>query len=221
MRPVRQPAGDDSAAGWGFAQEYLQHAAHRATVRGWFEAAQVDAFACSHTCLPVFRALPISTRAQPAWVLNNGATGMPNFRSDGAGLFTRIGLRPFAGPALARRHGLVQDGVHIDAIAVDSTTPEWQAAFLRQWPTGSDVHLSYWSRVVHGPDYGPAQALVLADPCVQGRSSVDNRGWLTAAPATPEHASDASVTFHRTGRGTRRTSRRPCGGGRQRRSAHP
>ena len=89
-------------------------------MRGWFEAAQVDAFACSHTCLPVFRALPISTRAQPAWVLNNGATGMPNFRSDGAGLFTRIGLRPFAGPALARRHGLVQDGVHIDAIAVDS-----------------------------------------------------------------------------------------------------
>ena len=80
-------------------------------MRGWFEAAQVDAFACSHTCLPVFRALPISTRAQPAWVLNNGATGMPNFRSDGAGLFTRIGLRPFAGPALARRHGLVQDGV--------------------------------------------------------------------------------------------------------------
>lgn len=153
-----------SLAGWGFALEHLQDAAHRATVRGWFEAAQVDAFACSHTCLPVFRALPMPTRARPAWVLNNGATGMPNFRGDGAGLFTRIGLRPFAGPAQARRHGLVQDGVHIDAIAVDSTTPEWRAAFLRQWPAGSDGHLSYWPRLAHGPDHQPAQALVLADP---------------------------------------------------------
>lgn len=152
-----------SLAGWGFAQEHLQDAAHRATVRGWFAAAQVDAFACSHTCLPVFHGLPRSGRA-PALVLNNGATGMPNFRGDTAGLFTRIGLRPFAGPAAGRRHGLVQDGVHIDAIAVDSTTPGWQAAFLRQWPAGSDAHLSYWSRVVHGPDYRPAQALVLADP---------------------------------------------------------
>ena len=155
-----------SLAGWGFAPEHLQEAGHRDTVLGWFEAAQVDAFACSHTCLPVFRGLPRAGRSghTPALVLNNGATGMPNFRGDTAGLFTRIGLRPFAGPDAARHHGLVQGGVHIDAIAVDSATPEWQAAFLRQWPAGSDAHLSYWSRVVHGPDYRPAQALVLADP---------------------------------------------------------
>ncbi len=45
-----------------------------------------------------------------------------------------------AGLAQARRHGLEQGGVHIDAIALDSTTPEWRAAFLRQWPAGSDAH---------------------------------------------------------------------------------
>lgn len=151
-----------SLAGWGFAQEYLQDAGHRATVLGWFEAAQVDAFACSHTCLPVFRGLPRAGRA-PALVLNNGATGMPNFRGDTAGLVTRIGLRPFAGPAGTRRYGLVQEGVHIDALAVDSATPGWQAAFARQWPDGSDAHLSYAPRLAHGPDYGPAQALVPAD----------------------------------------------------------
>ena len=47
-----------SLAGWGFAQEHLRDAAHRAEVRRWFEQAQVDAFACTHTCLPVFRSLP-------------------------------------------------------------------------------------------------------------------------------------------------------------------
>lgn len=147
-----------SLAGWGFAQEHLQDAAHRATVGTWFEAARVDAFACSHTCLPVFCSLPRTGHPQAALVLNNGATGMPNFRGDSAGLFTRIALRPFAGPAEARRHGLVHQGVHIDAIAVDSITPEWQAAFLRQWPPGSDAHASYWQRLQRGPDFSPGQA---------------------------------------------------------------
>ncbi len=149
-----------SLAGWGFAQEHLQDAAHRNTVVRWFEAAQVDAFACSHTCLPVFHGLRRAGQREPAWVLNNGATGMPNFRGDGAGLFTRIALRPFGGPPAARRHGVVQQGVHIDAIAVDSATPAWQAAFLRQWPAGSDAHLSYWQRIGQGPDFSPEHALV-------------------------------------------------------------
>ncbi len=152
----------ESLAGWGFAQEHLQDAAHDATVRGWFEAAQVDAFACSHTCLPVFHSLSLPGRAATPVVLNNGATGMPNFASDPAGLFTRVALRPFAGPAAARRHGLVRAGVHIDAIAVDASTPQWQAAFVQQWPPGSDAHLSYWQRICQGPDFHPEQALPLA-----------------------------------------------------------
>ena len=152
-----------SLAGWGFAQEHLQSAAHRATVRRWFEQAQVDAFACSHTCLPVFHALPMAGRAVHPLVLNNGATGMPNFRGDGAGLFTRIALRPFAGPAAARRHGLRAGQAFVDAIAVDSSTPAWRAQFLRQWPPGSDAHASYWARISDGPDHAPAQALCVSD----------------------------------------------------------
>ncbi len=148
-----------SLAGWGFAQEHLRSAAHRATVRRWFEQAQVDAFACSHTCLPVFHALPMSGRATDALVLNNGATGMPNFRGDSAGLFTRIAVRPFAGPAAARRHGLRAGEAFVDALAVDSATPAWRAQFLQQWPPGSDAHASYWARISDGPDHAPAQAL--------------------------------------------------------------
>ena len=150
----------ESLAGWGFAQEQLQDAAHRNTVRGWFLAAQVDAFACSHTCLPVFHTLPVPGRTVTPMVLNNGATGMPNFRGDPAGLFTRIASTPFAGPAVARRHGLRAGAAFVDAIAVDSASAAWRALFLQQWAVGSDAHESYWQRFAQGPAFEPAQALV-------------------------------------------------------------
>ena len=148
-----------SLAGWGFAQEHLHSAAHRSTVRQWFEQAQVDAFACSHTCLPVFQALPMAGRAIDPLVLNNGATGMPNFRGDSAGLLTRIAVRPFAGAPALRRHGLRAGEAFVDALAVDSATPAWRTQFLEQWPPGSDAHESYWARISDGPDHAPAQAL--------------------------------------------------------------
>jgi hypothetical protein len=152
----------ESLAGWGFAQEHLQDAAHRATVRRWFDQAQVDAFACSHTCLPVFHRLPMAGRAVDPMVLNNGATGMPNFSGDGAGLLTRIAVTPFAGPAAQRRHGLRAGAAHIDAIAVDSASAAWRQQFAAQWPPGSDAHASYAARIEAGPAYTQAQALVVS-----------------------------------------------------------
>jgi hypothetical protein len=149
-------------AGWGFAQEHLQDAAHLAQVQGWFEQAGVDAFACTHTCLPVFQALN-APAAAPRWVFNNGATGMPNFAGDAAGLFTRFAFTPCA-PA-GRRFGLMlQTGgraVHVDALAVETDAAATQAEFLRQWPEGSDAHASYFARIQRGPAYAVAQALRL------------------------------------------------------------
>ena len=153
----------ESLAGWGFAQEHLQDASHRARVRGWFEQAQVDAFACSHTCLPVFHRLAAAGCALAPLVLNNGATGMPNFRGDTAGLLTRVALSPFAGAASARRFGLRAGAVYVDALAVDSASPAWRAQFLQQWPAGSDAHDAYWQRICDGPAYEPAQALASSD----------------------------------------------------------
>jgi hypothetical protein len=178
-----------SLAGWGFSQEAMEDPAQRAQARGWLHAAQVDAFACSHSCLPVFADVRQAGEGsegrgaasdgvcdgvtagategitEGAWVLNNGAAGMPNFRGDGAGLFTRIALRPFAGPAAALRHGVRSRGVFIDAIAVDSVRPEWLARFAAQWPPGSDADISYAARIHAGPDYAPAQALRGAAAC--------------------------------------------------------
>ena len=150
-----------SLAGWGFAQEHLQDPQHRAHVQAWFEQAQVDVFASSHTCLPVFHGLPGGEPLRQRWVLNNGATGMPNFRGDGAGLFTRVASTALAlqpGQADPRRLSLRLGSAHIDAVAVDSDGPQWRQQFLTQWPPGSDAHTSYWQRILQGPDYGPAQA---------------------------------------------------------------
>jgi hypothetical protein len=152
-----------SLAGWGFAQEHLRDAAHRDTVRGWFERAQVDAFACTHTCLPVFQGLHAAGAAGGAarWVFNNGAAGMPNFSGDAAGLLTRIALRPFEGPE--RRFGVQAGEVFIDAIAIDTDATQAQAQFQRQWPAGSDAHASYFHRIAHGPDYRVQDAIRLEE----------------------------------------------------------
>ena len=149
-----------SLAGWGLAQEHLADAAHAATVAHWLEAAQVDACACSHTCLPVFQRVGPGAGNRGGLVLNNGAAGMPNFAGDRGGLLTRIATRPYAGPE--RRYGLRQAGLHIDAIGIDYDTAQWQADFLAQWPPGSAAHASYWRRIVDGPAYTPEQAMRVA-----------------------------------------------------------
>ena len=120
-------------------------------------SAAVDAFACTHTCLPVFQGL-----RGDRWVLNNGAAGMPNFAGDGAGLLTRIAVRPYVGAA--RRYGLqIQSAsapsVHAEAIAIEIDRAAWHRAFLRQWPSGSDAHTSYFDRIAGGPAYRPSDAI--------------------------------------------------------------
>lgn len=142
----------ESLAGWGFAQEHLQDAAHRAHIARWFQEAEVDAFACSHTCLPVFQALP-----GRRWVFNNGAAGMPNFSNDSAGLLTRVARRPWPGPQ--RRLGVQAGDVHVEAIAIDIDATAWRERFVQQWPLGSDAHASYFDRLMDGPIYTPEQAL--------------------------------------------------------------
>jgi hypothetical protein len=153
-----------SLAGWGFAQEHLRDAEHRNTVRGWFSRAQVDAFACTHTCLPVFQGLRTAGPAggaSPRWIFNNGAAGMPNFAGDAAGLLTRVALRPFNGPE--RRFGVQVGDVFIDAIAIDTDATLAQTQFLNQWAEGSDAHASYFHRIAHGPTYGVGEATRLEE----------------------------------------------------------
>jgi hypothetical protein len=148
-----------SLAGWGFAQEHLRDAVHRAAVGDWFERARVGAFACTHTCLPVFQRVVLA-RGE-GWVLNNGAAGMPNFEADDAGLVLRLGVTPPR--AGERRLGAVLvcggDPVFADALALHSDAAAWRRRFDATWPAGSDAALSYGGRIAEGPAYRPAEAL--------------------------------------------------------------
>jgi hypothetical protein len=148
-----------SLAGWGFAQEHLRDARHREAVGQWFDRASVDAFACTHTCLPVFQALKAERAAAPRWVFNNGAAGMPNFAGDKAGLLTRVALTPCRGPV--RRFGVVaaSGAVHVDAIGIDIDAHAWQERFCQDWPEGSDAHASYFERIASGPAYAVHDAV--------------------------------------------------------------
>jgi len=172
-----------SLAGWGFAQEHLRDPAHRAEVSRWMVRGQVDAFACTHTCLPVFQGIATEQLAsRPAglrWILNNGAAGMPNFHGDGAGLLTRIATRPwrqdFGGAE--RRFGVsICPDVHAGAIAIEFDVKLLQSHFLTQWPAGSDAHLSYFDRIVRGPDYVPADACRVQGEYTAGRLSGSGPG---------------------------------------------
>jgi len=149
-----------SLAGWGYAQEHLSQPESREHARADFAEARVDVFASSHTCLPVFQPLrraPDADRSpgcgdgEPAWILNNGAAGMPNFRHEAAGLLTRLSVRP-ADPALCRASVRIGP-LHAEAIAVEVDRDDMLRAFLRQWPPGSDAHRSYGARLSTGPDY--------------------------------------------------------------------
>ena len=145
----------ESLAGWGFSQEALQDESQRDKVYAWFNAAAARVFASSHTCLPVIQ--DFETPHGRCVLANNGAAGMPNFRTARNGLVTRISCTPSA-DAL---YGTVLDGVHIEALPVDYDYASFERVFLANWPAGSPAYDSYYRRITDGPSYDVASAVRL------------------------------------------------------------
>jgi hypothetical protein len=143
-----------SLAGWGFAHDRLDQPRHRPWIENAFRDARVEAFACSHTCLPAMRAFEVDGRMRV--VANNGAAGMPNFTGTRHGLLTRISTRPLAGRG--RAYGLRVGNVAIDAIRIDYDHDRWRERFLAAWPEGSPAHASYHRRILDGPRHAPEAA---------------------------------------------------------------
>ncbi len=133
----------NSLAGWQFSQEHLSTAAGIADATRACDAAGVQVFASSHTCLPVLQRV-----GGENIIVNNGAAGMPNFAGTRFGLASRISVR--RGDALYREKS---SSVFVEAIALHYDAAAWQRRFLEQWPSGSDAHVSYYERIVGGPRY--------------------------------------------------------------------
>ena len=146
--------GDAAAlAGWRFAQDELDNPKRQARLADVHDAANVDVFACTHTCLAALR--DFSFDRGRLTVINNGTAGMPNFAGSRYGIVTRIATTPSPHQPL---YGLQRDGIHIDAVAVEYDQKAFLDRFLKRWPQGSPANASYYRRIVDGPDYSIAQA---------------------------------------------------------------
>ncbi len=158
----------ESLAGWAFAAERLGPtecskapaggavpSTSAAGIENLFRDANVCAFASTHTCLPIARDYAVDGVAR--LIINNGAAGMPNFSGTTYGLITRISVdRTVPRGSL---YGIELAGVRFDALPVHYDQSAWVAAFLRNWPTGSPAHASYFDRIVQGPRFNVSDAI--------------------------------------------------------------
>jgi len=143
----------ESVAGWSFAIERVEcpeNPLSAQTVARWAAEGAVDAFACTHTCLPW------AGRLGDVPVINNGSAGMPNFRGDPRAVVTRIApagsMHPDA--LYVEEHR----GTRWEAVAIDYDTAAWRRRFERNWPEGSAARQSYAGRMRHGPRFDRASA---------------------------------------------------------------
>jgi hypothetical protein len=145
----------ESLAGWGFDVGALDDSRQLTWLQTMFAAADVDLFACTHTCLPAMRRFELA-HAHEAFVIDNGAAGMPNFSGDPAGLCTRIGSTPSPHPVLQE---VRLAGAYVSLLPVRFDAERWHREFLAQWPPGSAAWLSYFERITRGPAFAPKQAM--------------------------------------------------------------
>ncbi len=137
----------ESLAGWRFDVAALDDERQQDWRVEAFAKADVDIFACTHTCLPAMRSFDIDGTKI---VANNGAAGMPNARDTRFGILTRIGTTSSRFPRL---YGYRMGGVHVDALAIYYDAAAWEQSFLANWPSGSPAWLSYFERISKGPDF--------------------------------------------------------------------
>lgn len=132
-------------------------------VSDWLEEAQVDCFACTHTCLPFAQAFNDNCSSMSRGVVvNNGSAGMPNFREKpGVSLITRIATinkNEEVHIPEGSLYGMTMGDLRIDAIEVKYDHGKWMSRFLKSWPPKSPAHESYCSRIVNGTDLSVNQA---------------------------------------------------------------
>ncbi len=145
----------ESLAGWRFDVSALDDLGARPWIASAFDAAHVDLFSSTHTCLPAMRRFDLDSE-RSGWVVNNGAAGMPNFRGALHGLCIRIGHSPSPHRAL---HEVTVAGANVALLPVRYDIESWEALFLAHWPPGSPAWLSYFDRIARGPAFRSEQAI--------------------------------------------------------------
>lgn len=141
---------EESLAGWKCSRENLSDKSRQEDLKAWFEEHDIDIIACTHTCAPA--AYSDGKNA----VINNGASGMPNFEGENFGLLTRISKR--ASDKAIYRECL--DGLYIEALPIRYDRDRFLEWFDSRWPSGSPADISYRDRIVNGTDDPVGDAII-------------------------------------------------------------
>jgi hypothetical protein len=155
-------------SGWSFAAERLSAigkccSGDEATITltsqekiaSYFQQADVQAFASTHTCLAHARDYLVD--GEDRLIINNGAAGLPNFSNRSYGLITRIALGTKA--ASNSLYGYTLKGTRFDALPVHYSQAQFIGHFINNWPPGSPAYEAYFNRVVNGPDFDVSDAI--------------------------------------------------------------
>lgn len=150
-RKVGVTHGDEKlVGGWRCSRESLRDGRRQVELGSWMERNGIDVFATSHTCAPA------ALRLGKGAVINNGAAGLPNFRSQQYGLAIRVSSLP-AHEAL---FGAACEGLFVDAVPLRYDHQAFLAWFDDLWPRASPAAVSYRDRITNGPDDDIAKALL-------------------------------------------------------------
>ncbi|WAW14537.1 metallophosphoesterase [Peptostreptococcus equinus] len=133
--------GDEkSLAGWECSRENLLDINRQNELISWFKDNDIDVIASTHTCAPV--ALKLENFA----VINNGASGMPNFKDKHYGIITRISKCKSEKAIYSSKI----DYIYIEALAVNYNINEFVDWFDNVWPNNSPASISYRERIIKG-----------------------------------------------------------------------
>lgn len=150
-RKVGVTHGDEKlVGGWQCSREALRDMRRQEELGSWMERNRIDVFASSHTCAPA------ALRLAKGAVINNGAAGLPNFRSQKYGLAIRISTIP----AREALFGAECEGLFVDAVPLRYDHKAFLKWFDALWPTASPAATSYRDRIANGPDDDIGNALL-------------------------------------------------------------
>ena len=143
--------GDEKLiSGWGCSRESLQEVTRQAELDCWMVETGVDILTTTHTCAPV------AIKLKNGIVINNGASGMPNFSGQKHGLIVRISINAFTEPVFSAHY----DDIFVEAIPLYYNHEGYLAWFDQLWPALSPASLSYRDRIINGPDDSIENALL-------------------------------------------------------------
>ena len=178
---LRKALGIVKERGWGTYLETDEMSTINNTsakqVKNFLEVADVDAFACTHTCVPFGQVFQNGNSYRSAGaIINNGAAGMPNFDSiyGRFGLMTRIEAFPAKSftQAPKKKPSVPFDSLYgafvrcntnwylrIDAVPIKYDHNAFIDRFETIWPKGSAAYVSYRDRIIYGlQGFEPRQA---------------------------------------------------------------